>query len=574
VKKRFRLVIVLMSVSLVGIIFVQALWISHAIKTERANFDRAVYDALKRGVDNLEQDEIFMFMNERIHLPEPPDHFEHTESGDEFYRNAYHDDSIVRVHTKDINVDAPNNSYYSTVTTTDGNGSSTIVVFNDSVNVNVQTNAKRPSNIKFNTKFFDEDQLDEILELAEITGSGIEIQLNNELIILENKLDSMQRVVLNEVEKGKIVTEKISKFQENIDKWVVEYQFEDNRFEYLSHSGDIDNIISEALINNGIKLDFHFQLIKKDEDGSEVIKSLPDTSLILPFKYQTELYATDFFNSGTFITLDFPGLNKLIYRSVALLIIGSLVFTLIILITFGFTLYYIQKQKKISEVKSDFINNMTHEFKTPIATISLASSAIESPKVIGNSEKTSYYVDIIKKENKRMNSQVERVLQMAQIENHDFNLSLQKINVHEIIENVANVLTIRSNDKGGRIITSLKASCYNIAVDEVHFANVLNNLIDNALKYNNNPPEILLETNIRNGKFVLEVSDNGMGMSKEVQKHVFDKFYRKPSGNIHNIKGFGLGLSYVKAIIEAHGGEVSLDSELGNGSKFIITLKC
>lgn len=563
-----------MSVSLVGIIIVQALWISHAIKTERAAFDRTVYDALKRGVDNLEQDQIFMFMNEKIDLPEPPDYQYHSEFEEYIYRNDYHIDSIFTVHTHEISVADPNISYYSTITATNGNGSSAVIVFNDSGNVNIQRKVKRPSNIKFKTKFFDAEQLDEILNLAELTESGIEIQLYNDLLILENQMDSIQRIVLREVEKGKVVTEKLSKFQEGIDKWVVEYQFEDKRYEYLSHIGDIDNIISEALINNGIKLDFNFQLIKKDKDSTKVIKSMPDTSLVMPYKYQTELYPTDYFRTGTYITLDFPDLNQFIYRSVALLIIGSLVFTIIILITFGFTLYYIQKQKKISEIKSDFINNMTHEFKTPIATISLASSAIESPKVMGNSEKISYYIDIIKKENKRMNSQVERVLQMAQLDNQDFNLNLQKINVHEIIENVANILSIRSKDKGGRIITSLKASCYNIAVDEVHFANILNNLIDNALKYNNNPPEILLETSIRNSKFVLEVSDNGLGMSKEVQKHVFDKFYRKPSGNIHNIKGFGLGLSYVKAIVEAHGGEVSVDSELGNGSKFTILLKC
>lgn len=563
-----------MSVSLVGIIIVQALWISHAIKTERAAFDRTVYDALKRGVDNLEQDQIFMFMNEKIDLPEPPDYLGHSEFEEYIYRNDYHIDSIFTVHTHDINIADPNISYYSTITATNGNGNSAVVVFIDSGNVNIQRKVKRPSNIKFKTKFFDAEQLDEILNLAKLTESGIEIQLYNDLLILENQMDSIQRIVLREVEKGKVVTEKLSKFQEGIDKWVVEYQFEDKRYEYLSHIGDIDNIISEALINNGIKLDFNFQLIKKDRDSTKVIKSMPDTSLVMPYKYQTELYPTDYFRTGTYITLDFPGLNQFIYRSVALLIIGSLVFTIIILITFGFTLYYIQKQKKISEIKSDFINNMTHEFKTPIATISLASSAIESQKVMGNSEKISYYIDIIKKENKRMNSQVERVLQMAQLDNQDFNLNLQKINVHEIIENVANILSIRSKDKGGRIITSLKASCYNIAVDEVHFANILNNLIDNALKYNNNPPEILLETSIRNSKFVLEVSDNGLGMSKEVQKHVFDKFYRKPSGNIHNIKGFGLGLSYVKAIVEAHGGEVSVDSELGNGSKFTILLKC
>lgn len=554
-----------MSVSLIGIIIVQALWISHAIKTERAAFDRAVYDALKRGVDNVERDEIFMFMDKRIDLPEPPE---------VYFRNDLNIDSIVKIHTQKLNTPDHNTTIISTVSTTDGKESRTVVIYNDTIDNNFHIKANQPTKVKINTNFFTDSHFEGIKELEGINDYEIEFQLNSQLLILEDQLDSFERVILLEIEKDLFVTERLSKFQKNIDKWVVEYQFENERFDYLSHTGDINNIISEALINNGIELEYHYQLIKNEKDSSVVIKSQPDTSIVLPFKYKTELYPTDFFRSGTYITLDFPGINKLIYRSVALLIIGSLVFTIIILITFGFTLYYIQKQKKISEIKSDFINNMTHEFKTPIATISLASSAIESPKVMGNSEKTSYYIDIIKKENKRMNSQVERVLQMAQIDNHDFNLNLKKTDIHEIIVNVANVLLLRANDKGGRIITSLKASCQNISIDEVHFSNVLNNLIDNALKYNNNPPEILLETSIRNGRFILEVSDNGHGMNKEVQKHVFDKFYRKPSGNIHNVKGFGLGLSYVKAIIEAHGGEVSVDSEVDNGSKFTITLKC
>ncbi len=560
-KKHFRLVIVLMSVSLIGIIIVQALWISNAIKTEQASFDRAVYSALKQGVENVENDEIFMFINEKIELPEPLD----------IQFNYDHNiDSIVKVYKNNNNEPNSKTSISSTITTTDEHGSKTIVIINDSSKANISF-ITQPKKVKLSTTVFTDVELKAFEDVENI---DFNFEMDDKLIILETRMDSLQNVILLDVEKEKLVTEKITKFQENIDKWVIEYQFEDERFDYLAHSEVIEKVIGKALINNGIDLEYQYQLIKKKNDSSIIIKSQPETDLILPFKYKTELYPSDLFRSETYITLDFPGLNSLIYKSVALLIIGSLVFTIIILLTFGFTLYYIQKQKKNSEVKSDFINNMTHEFKTPIATISLASSAIESPKVIGNSEKTSYYIDIIKKENKRMNSQVERVLQMAQIDNHDFYLNMQNTDVHDIIENVANVFALRANEKGGRIITSLKATCHNIEIDEIHFANVLNNLIDNALKYNENAPEILLETSIRNGMFILEVSDNGLGMSKEVQKHVFDKFYRKPSGNIHNIKGFGLGLSYVKAIVEAHGGEVDVNSEVGNGSKFTILLKC
>ena len=262
------------------------------------------------------------------------------------------------------------------------------------------------------------------------------------------------------------------------------------------------------------------------------------------------------------------------YRSVSLLGLGSLIFTIIILITFGLTLYYIQKQKKISDIKSDFINNMTHEFKTPIATINLASDAMRSPKVMGKEEQTKYYLDIIRQENKRMNNQVERVLQMALIENQDFHLDLQKADLHTIIENTIHVVELSAKNKKGRIQSSLRAICSEIPIDEIHFANILNNLLDNALKYCEKEPEILVETYSNNNKMFIRITDNGVGMTREVQNHIFDKFYRKPSGNIHNVKGFGLGLSYVKAIVSAHGGEISVNSEPGNGSIFTLGFNC
>jgi len=253
---------------------------------------------------------------------------------------------------------------------------------------------------------------------------------------------------------------------------------------------------------------------------------------------------------------------------------GSLLFTMVILLTFGLTLYYIQKQKKLSDIKSDFINNMTHEFKTPIATINLASDALGSPKVMGQQEQTKYYLKIIKQENKRMNNQVERVLQMALIENQDFHLDLQKTDVHTIIENTITAVELSAKEKGGKILSSLRATCSAVMVDEIHFSNILNNLMDNALKYCEKAPDILIETFNKDGKIFIRISDNGVGMSKEVQKHIFDKFYRKPSGNIHNVKGFGLGLSYVKAIMDSHGGEISVSSEPGNGSIFTLIFNC
>lgn len=253
-----------------------------------------------------------------------------------------------------------------------------------------------------------------------------------------------------------------------------------------------------------------------------------------------------------------------------LLVAGSILFTIIILLTFGTTLYYIHKQKKISEIKSDFINNMTHEFKTPIATIRLAADALESPRVMGNKKPTLNYLDIIRQENKRMNNQVERVLQMALIEQGKLQIDFQKNDIHTIIQNCIKVVELMVKKSNGNISSSLRAPNHMLDIDEIHIANVINNLLDNAIKYTNKPPDIIVETYNQQNRLCIRISDNGIGMSKDVQNHIFDKFYRKPSGNIHNVKGFGLGLSYVKAVMESHNASINVSSEPDNGSTFIL----
>jgi signal transduction histidine kinase len=217
---------------------------------------------------------------------------------------------------------------------------------------------------------------------------------------------------------------------------------------------------------------------------------------------------------------------------------------------------------------------MTHEFKTPIATISLATDTMNSPKILGKEKETKYYLDIIRQENKRMNKQVEKVLQMALIENEDFQLDFQLTDAHPIIESACQVIELNVKKNEGKIVSVLRATCSKILLDEIHFANVLTNIFDNAVKYNEKSPEILVETYNKDDQFFIRISDNGTGMSKEVQEHIFDKFYRKPSGNIHNVKGFGLGLSYVKAIVNAHGGTIKVSSEVGNGSTFTLGFNC
>lgn len=259
-----------------------------------------------------------------------------------------------------------------------------------------------------------------------------------------------------------------------------------------------------------------------------------------------------------------------LHNKLGLYIAGSILFTLIIISAFYLTLRTMFSQKKLSEVKSDFINNMTHELKTPLATISLAIDALTNEKVIHDTEKIRYYSGMIKDENKRMNKQVEKILQSARIEKQDIKLNLQVLNAHEIINKVADSVVLQVLDKGGKIEVHTDANNYHIKADEVHFSNVVFNLLDNAIKYSKENLHIDIITKNTGSMFLLKIKDNGIGMNKETQSRVFEKFYRAHTGNIHDVKGFGLGLSYVKAIVDAHGGKVKVDSTLGKGSTFFI----
>ena len=222
-------------------------------------------------------------------------------------------------------------------------------------------------------------------------------------------------------------------------------------------------------------------------------------------------------------------------------------------------------------MKTDFINNMTHEFKTPIATISLASDSIVSPMILGNPEKVQRFANIIKQENKRMNSQVEKVLQMALIDKRDFSLKFTEVNLHEVIQAAVENITLRVEKRDGVVKPSLLATKPIIEGDLTHVANVINNLLDNAEKYSPDKPEISISTRDVSNGVEVTVQDNGIGISKEARKQIFDKFYRVPTGNLHDVKGFGLGLSYVKAMMTAHKGSVEVKSEPGKGSSFILT---
>ena len=278
-----------------------------------------------------------------------------------------------------------------------------------------------------------------------------------------------------------------------------------------------------------------------------------------------------FDESFTVVALNYKGFAL---QSIKWRFITAIFFSLVIIAAFYLTVRTMLRQKKLGEIKNDFINNMTHEFKTPIATISLAVDAMRNEKVLQDPQKMEYFSTIIKEENKRMNRQVETILKASQLEKQEVDLNLKPVHVHEVIKDVVENFALQLEEKKGKAELLLNADSDYIEADEVHLSNLVNNLFDNALKYSkeNTPPFVRLTTSSNNRKFIMKIEDNGIGMNRDTLKRIFERFYRAHTGNIHNVKGFGLGLSYVKTMVEDHHGEIKAESTLGKGSSFIVEL--
>ena len=274
-------------------------------------------------------------------------------------------------------------------------------------------------------------------------------------------------------------------------------------------------------------------------------------------------------NQGYYFGVQFPNRAAHVINQMGIWSFSSIVLLLVITF-FAYTLFVILKQKRLSEIQKDFINNMTHEFKTPIATISVSAEVLKDPGIVHQPERLKNYAGIIEKENLRLKQQVERVLQMARLDKEDLGLKKETVDVHQLIQDSIRHHAMALQERNGVMNSELSATQFQLEGDKFHLTSVFNNLIDNAIKYCKEIPQITIRTANRNQGCVIEVSDNGIGISQENQRRVFQKFYRVPTGNVHDVKGFGLGLSYAKTIVEAHGGNISLQSELGKGCSFLI----
>mgnify|MGYP001046045674 CR=1 FL=1 len=331
----------------------------------------------------------------------------------------------------------------------------------------------------------------------------------------------------------------------------------------------INYLLTQRFKDEGINIDFEYSIYDDDlptniqSDNFEYFK---ESTIGIPIFLDKN-------NESEFtLWVNFPMQKKYLFSSITVLMILSIFFTSIIIVAFSSAIYQIIKQRRISQIKSDFINNMTHEFKTPIATINLALDSIKNPKIFDDKDKVLRYLGMIKDENKRMHAQVENVLRISKLDKKELDIKKERIKLHDLIEDAVHHVDLMISDRQGKITTHLNAQKSSILANDTHFTNVIVNMLENAIKYSEKPPIIDVYTENVGENIILKIKDQGIGMSKQVQKRIFEKFYREHTGDVHNVKGHGLGLVYVKRIVEDHQGYVSVESEKGKGSLFTVKL--
>jgi two-component system, OmpR family, phosphate regulon sensor histidine kinase PhoR len=335
----------------------------------------------------------------------------------------------------------------------------------------------------------------------------------------------------------------------------------------------LDSMLNAALMDRGIKANFVYGIFNRLQQPEFLSPEARANEQNLSINgYRAQLFPNDAIAEPNYLRVFFPNERRYLIGSMWLMLVTSGMLMLVIMFLFLFSIGTIYKQKKLSDIKNDFINNMTHELKTPIATISLACEALNDPDMQKSTTGMKSYLGMINEENKRLGILVENVLRTSIFENGDMKLRIHPLHLHGIIEQVIQNIDIQFKKRNGHLVTNLMAQEPIVEGDTLHITNVIYNLIDNAVKYSDGPPEVDITTRNEPGGITISFQDNGIGISKENQKKIFDKLYRVPTGNIHNVKGFGLGLSYVKGVVEKHGGHVSVSSELKKGSTFTIYL--
>ena len=331
----------------------------------------------------------------------------------------------------------------------------------------------------------------------------------------------------------------------------------------------LDELLSKEFYNNGVELPFHY--VVTDKSGKIIFSCHDDKMVVTKDFYRQQFFPNENSDKVYFLNVFFPTRSEYIVHSLKLLL-PSIILTMLMFFTFMLTILYLLRQKRLTSVKNDFVNNMTHELKTPISSVSLAAQMLSDNSVNTNPKILAHISHVIIDETKRLSFLVDKVLQMSVFERGRATMNFQELDMHELLETVIGNFSLKVNNTNGKIIDQLNAQNAYAMVDEMHFTNVIYNLMDNALKYRKETLILTVSTWNDKDKLFISIEDNGIGIKRENMKRIFDQFYRVPTGNVHNVKGFGLGLAYVSKIIKLHKGTIKVESEYGIGTKFIIEI--
>ncbi|MBU8893602.1 MAG: HAMP domain-containing histidine kinase [Bacteroidales bacterium] len=540
-KYLLHILVIIMTFSLIGIIIVQLFWISNAIEVKESEYEENIREALENIISKIERKSAVIFISENLDAIKikKPDNSAFINK--QHFIEYFQEDSIHHIKSDSVNF-----------------------ISESKIRLNV-ISSEKDSGEKEYVKLIEESHDNKVTASVHYTDKNA-----NEFII------SKDTVYNPDLNKKRSLTTDI--YVNVLDDMLIEYGDRNSPIDQKIDLAKLDTLLKKEILEKGFDNDYEYAII--DSKTDTLLKKSEGFDLnYIDKSFKAGLFPYALVDKSIYLYLYLPGKNSFIYNSISFMLLGSIFFTFIIILIFFISIRIAFKQKKISEIKSDFINNMTHEFKTPIATISLAADSIRNSKVIHDENKINHYTGIIKEENRRMNNQVESVLQMSLLEKEKFKINLSEYDIHELIEKALKNIQIQILQKNGKINVALHAENPFVMVDETHFLNIIHNLLDNAIKYSKKAPDIVLTTRNQNGNIIIVVEDNGIGIKKENLVRIFDKFYRVSTGNIHNVKGFGLGLSYVKAIVNEFNGNINATSEFKNlptgqagGSRFEVSL--
>ncbi|NMH29120.1 sensor histidine kinase [Flavobacterium silvaticum] len=518
----FRVLVGLMSLSLIGIILVQVYWFNTSFKNNDEQFRFHVKQVMSNVAEQLEKKEYNAFVGQAKHVYDSTGKM----PGNKDFLETYY---FQRDRRTNETIIYSNN------------------IFAEDYKITPSFFDKLPDSVKLQS--FSGKRTTEIYNGRKVDDGSVRRQINPDIKIEKSgPLDEFNELQFVQMYKD------LSKLQP---------------IEQRIPADSLNHLLKRELEQFGVKTPFEFGVY-----GNGLATKVKSENFVFDKKdtYSIPIFSDEDGNYKYQLLASFPQKKKFLFSELIGITILSIVFTLIIIIAYSSALNQLIKQRQISEIKTDFINNMTHEFKTPIATINLALDAIKNPKVIENQEMVKRYLQMIRDENKRMHAQVENVLRISKLEKKELDIAKESTDLNEIIEEAIEHVSLIVEDRQGSIDADLKAVRSTVLLNDVHFTNVIVNILENAVKYTPGIPEILVTTENVKDFVIVKVKDNGIGMSKATQKKIFEKFYREHTGDIHNVKGHGLGLAYVKRIVDDHNGQIFVESEKGKGSTFIIKL--